>query len=123
MQVRQTRSIRTDSELDLAASVIDELTDRDDLSPAECDYLDVLGDLVEKYENEHVEMPFVSDAAMLGSLMEEKGVRQADVVRGTGISKTVLSLVLHGERNLTREHIMALAKYFEVGAAVFIGPA
>ncbi len=104
------RPIRTDSELDLAAGVIDELTDRNDLSPAESDYLDVLGDLVEKYENEHVEMPHVSDAAMLGSLMEEKGVRQADVVRRTGISKTVLSLVLHGERNLTREHIMALSK-------------
>ncbi len=78
---------------------------------------------IKKYENEHVGMPHVSDAAMLGSLMEEKGVRQADVVRGTGISKTVLSLVLHGERNLTREHIMALSKYFEVNPVVFLGPA
>jgi HTH-type transcriptional regulator / antitoxin HigA len=117
------RPIRTDAEHDVAAEVIDELTDRDDLSPAESDYLDVLGDLVEKYENEHVEMPHVSDAAMLGSLMEEKGVRQADVVRGTGISKTVLSLVLHGKRDLTREHINALSKYFKVAPAVFLGPA
>ncbi len=84
-------------DLDVAAVVIDELTDRDDLSPAESDYLDVLGDLVEKYETEHVEMPHVSDAAMLGSLIEEKGVRQADVVRDTGISKTVQSLVLSGK--------------------------
>src|SRR5271165_1399167 len=44
------RPIRTDAELDAAICVIDELTDRDDLSVAETDYLDVLGDLVEKYE-------------------------------------------------------------------------
>jgi HTH-type transcriptional regulator/antitoxin HigA len=117
------RPIRTDAELDAASTVIDELTDRDDLSSAESDYLDVLGDLVEKYEDEHVEMPHVSDSAMLRSLMDEKGVRQADVVRGTGISKTVLSLVLNGRRDLTREHIRALSKYFGVNPASFLGPA
>jgi HTH-type transcriptional regulator / antitoxin HigA len=117
------RPIRTDAELDAAICVIDELTDRDDLSVAETEYLDVLGDLVEKYEDEHVEIPYVSDAAMLRSLMEEKGVRQADVVRNTGISKTVLSLVLNGKRDLTREHIGALSKYFAVNPGAFLGPA
>jgi HTH-type transcriptional regulator/antitoxin HigA len=117
------RPIRTEADLDAAAGVIDELIDRDDLSAAESDYLDVLGDLVEKYEDEHVEMPYVSDGAMLRTLVEEKGVRQADVVRGTGISKTVLSLVLSGKRDLTREHIAALSRYFDVDPAVFLGPA
>jgi HTH-type transcriptional regulator / antitoxin HigA len=115
------RPIRTDAELDAASALIDELTDRDDLSPAEADYLDVLGDLVENYEDEHVEMPHVSDADMLRSLMDEKGVRQSDVVRGTGLSKTVLSLVLNGKRDLTREHIETLAKYFGVNPAAFLG--
>jgi HTH-type transcriptional regulator / antitoxin HigA len=114
------RPIRTDAELDAASTIIDELTERDDLSPAESDYLDVLGDLVEKYEDEHVEMPHVSDGAMLRCLMEDNGVRQADIVRGTGISKTVLSLVLSGKRNLTREHIEALSRYFRVTPAVFL---
>jgi HTH-type transcriptional regulator / antitoxin HigA len=117
------RPIRTGAELDAATAIIDELTDRDDLSCTESDYLDVLGDLVEKYEDEHVAMPHVSDAEMLRSLMDEKGIRQADVVRGTGISKTVLSLVLSGKRDLTREHIEALARYFGVNPAAFLGPA
>src|SRR5258708_3211615 len=42
------RPIRTDAELDAASRIIDELIDRDDLSLAERDYLDVLSDLVEK---------------------------------------------------------------------------
>jgi HTH-type transcriptional regulator / antitoxin HigA len=116
------RPLRTDAELDAASEMVDDLTDRNDLSPAESDYLDVLGDLVEKYEDEHVEMPHVSDGTMLRSLMEEKGVRQVDVVRGTGISKTVLSLVLNDKRVLTREHIGALSKYFGVNPSSFLGP-
>jgi HTH-type transcriptional regulator / antitoxin HigA len=116
------RPIRTEAELDAAAAIIDELTGLDDLSSTESDYLDVLGDLVEKYEDEHVEMPHVSDAEMLRSLMDEKGVSQADVVRGTEISKTVLSLVLHGKRDLTREHIEVLSRYFGVNPAAFLGP-
>jgi HTH-type transcriptional regulator / antitoxin HigA len=115
------RPIRTEAELDAASAIIDELTGRDDLSSTESDYLDVLGDLVEKYEDEHVEMPHVSDAAMLRSLMEETGVRQAAVARGTGISKSVLSLVLNGKRDPTREHIEALSTYFGVDPAAFLG--
>ncbi len=116
------RPIRSESELDAACEVVDDLTDRDDLSPAESDYLEVLGDLVEKYEDGHVEMPHVGDAEMLRSLMDEMGVKQVDVVRGTGISKTVLSLVLNGKRDLTREHIGALSKYFGVNPSSLLGP-
>ena len=115
------RPIRTDSELESACSMIDELTVRDDPSEAKADYLEVLGDLVRKYEDEHVAIPFVSDAEMLHSLMEETASRQADVLRGTGISKTVISLVLSGKRHLTREHIEALSRYFEVNPASFLG--
>lgn len=116
------RPIRSDAVLDAASEVVDDLTDRNDLSPAESDYLDVLGDLVEKYEDEHVEMPHVGDAEMLRSLMDEMGVKQVDVVRGTGISKTVLSLVLNGKRDLTREHIGALSKYFGVNPSSLVVP-
>jgi antitoxin component HigA of HigAB toxin-antitoxin module len=58
---------------------------------------------------------------MLRTLMEE--IRQADVVRGTGISKTVLSLVLNGKRDRTRKHTGALSKYFDIDKGVFKDPA
>jgi antitoxin component HigA of HigAB toxin-antitoxin module len=96
--------------------------ERLDMSPAEVDYLDVPGDLMEKYEDERVEMPQVSDAQMVRSLMEEKEVSQADVVRGMGISKTDQFLVLNGKRDLTREHFRALSKYLGVIPAAFLGP-
>jgi antitoxin component HigA of HigAB toxin-antitoxin module len=45
------------------------------------------------------------------------------LVRGSGISKTVLSLVLNGKRDLTREHIEALSKYLGINPAAFLGSA
>jgi transcriptional regulator with XRE-family HTH domain len=85
----------------------------------------MLGTPIERSDSRTVNgyMPHVSDGAMLGSLFEERGVSQADVVRGTGIGKTVLLLVRNGKRNLTREHTKALSRYFEVDPAVFFGPA
>lgn len=81
----------------------------------------MVGDYIERFEDEHVEIPQVSDAEMLRSLMDERGVKQVDVGRGTGISKTVLSLVLNGKRTLTRDHIMILSKYFGVNPSSFLG--
>ena len=75
------RPIRSDDSLDRAIAVINSLLDRDDLSPAEADYLDVLSDLVERYETEEHPMEDVSDADMLQHLIEAKGVTQAEVAR------------------------------------------
>jgi HTH-type transcriptional regulator/antitoxin HigA len=47
------RPIRNEKELDRAIAVIDALLDREQLTVAEEDYLDVLGDLVEHYEDQH----------------------------------------------------------------------
>ena len=55
------RPIRTEKELDQAIEVIDSLLDRADLTAAEEDYLDLLGDLVERYEDEADPLPEVSE--------------------------------------------------------------
>ncbi len=114
------RPIRTEKELDRAIEVIDALLDRADLTAAEEDYLDLLGDLVEQYEDEAHPLPDVSDGAMLRFLIDQKDVVQADVARATGIAESRISEVLSGKRQLTRAHIMKLAAYFHVQPAVFL---
>ena len=113
------RPLRNGTELDAAIAVIDELIDRPNLTAPEQDYLDVLSDLVEKYEAEEHPMAPVSDAAMLRHLLEAKEVPQAEVARATGIDESTLSLVLAGKRNLSRAHIGKLAHYFGVQPGVF----
>src|SRR5438552_1125367 len=97
------RPIRTERELDAAIAVINSLIDRDRLTPAEEDYLDVLGDLVERYEHKTFPHKEVSEAAMLGFLIEARDVTQTEVARATKIAESRISEVLSGKRRLTRE--------------------
>jgi HTH-type transcriptional regulator / antitoxin HigA len=114
------RPIRTEAELGRATAVINSLLDRNQLSAAEQDYLDVLGDLVERYETKHHAIGDVADADVLEHLLEARGVTQAAVARATGIAESRLSEVLRGKPQLTRAQITKLAAYFHVGPAVFL---
>jgi HTH-type transcriptional regulator/antitoxin HigA len=113
------RHLRSDRELDQAVEVIDALLDKDRLTAGEQEYLDVLSDLVERYENEAHPMEPVSDASLLRHLIEAKEVSQADVAKATGIDESTLSLVLRGKRTLSRGHIGPLARYFGLSPAAF----
>jgi HTH-type transcriptional regulator/antitoxin HigA len=113
------RPIRGEEELDRAIAMVDELIDRDDLVVEERDYLDVLSDLIERYELEAHPMEPVTDAAMLAHLIEAKRVTQAVVARETGIAESTVSEVLAGRRTLTRSHIGKLSAYFHVGPTAF----
>src|SRR5205823_3797087 len=113
------RPIRSERDLDRATEVIDSLIDRPSLSSDEKDYLNVLSDLVEAYEEERYPMAKVSDARMVRHLMEAKSVNQSEVARATGIANSTISAVLKGARHLTREHIGQLAIFFHVDPGVF----
>jgi HTH-type transcriptional regulator/antitoxin HigA len=116
------RPIRNEAELDAAFAVLDSLTCRDDLDAGEADYLDVLSDLVERYEDRVHPIPTddLSEAEMLAHLIEARGVKQVEVARATGIAESTLSEVLRGKRRMTRRQIVKLAGYFAVSPGVFM---
>ncbi|MFI5460372.1 MAG: type II toxin-antitoxin system HigA family antitoxin [Isosphaerales bacterium] len=120
--VRQVplRPIRSEAELDRAIAMIDALLDRDKRTSDEEDYLDVLSDLVEKYEDEHDPMPPVSGAELLRFLFESQETTQAKVAVEAGIAESSLSEILAGKRELNRKHIEALSRQFHVSPAVFM---
>jgi HTH-type transcriptional regulator/antitoxin HigA len=114
------RPIRTDDELAAANRVLDLLLARDELSADETDYLDVLGGLMERYEDEAHPLPPITDVDMLRYLIESRDVTQAKVAAGTGIVEPTISAILSGKRGLNRNHITALARFFQVSPAVFL---
>jgi HTH-type transcriptional regulator / antitoxin HigA len=113
------RPLRSDEELSLAIKVIDSLIIRGDLDCGELDYLDILTDIVERYEAEEHPMPPVSDADMLRHLIEARGISQSKLADDVRISMSTISEVLNGKRQLNRNHISALSKYFGVPSSVF----
>ena len=115
------RPIRSEKQLDRATSIIHSLIDRmDQLGPGEQDYLDVLADIVEKYELEHHPIEDVSDIEMLQHLIDSKDASQRQVALGSKISISTLSDILTGRRSMNRSHIEKLSKYFRVEPAVFL---
>jgi HTH-type transcriptional regulator / antitoxin HigA len=113
------RPLRTDEELDRAIEIIDSLIIRGDLEPGEQDYLDILTDIVEKYEATEHPMPPVSDAAMLRHLIDGGQLTQSKLATDVKIPMSTVSEVLNGKRRLNRKHIALLSKYFGVSPAVF----
>jgi HTH-type transcriptional regulator/antitoxin HigA len=115
------KPIATESELDAAITVIDELLCRTKpLDPMESGYLESLSREIERYEDEAYPMPPVSDAEMVRHLIEAKEVTMSQVAAATGIAVSTISSVVAGKRQLNRNHIAKLAPYFGVEPGVFL---
>lgn len=112
------RPIRSDAELTRAIAAIDRVTDIESPTIDEEDYRDVLADLIVAYEDEHE--PEGTPAEILRGMLDNRGVSQADVARGTGLSDATVSHILTGHRPPSRKAIVALAAYFKVDPAVFL---
>ena len=80
--------------------------------------METLGSLIESYESQHVPELSGDPIHTLKSLMEEHGLKQADM-KEIG-SQGVVSEVLSGKRSLNSRQIKALSERFGVSPAVFI---
>ena len=108
------------SEKDFYATqfVINKLLDQPELTPEEEEYLDVLGLLIDDYEEQQDLIPDIYGVELLKVLISENNLKQKDLVV---IFKTesIVSEILKGKRQLNKDHIEKLANYFHVSPAVF----
>jgi plasmid maintenance system antidote protein VapI len=81
----------------------------------------VLEDLVWNYEKVAHPLPTVSGEEMRRHVIESLGLIQAEVARGCEITEPTISAILLDRRRLNRDHIAAIADYFGISQAVFIG--
>ncbi len=118
--IRPYLSIHDEEDYDRAIEQLNELIDTvgtDEDHPM-YEFLDTLGTLIHAYEEKNYPMPSVSGSEVLRYLMEEHGLRQADLPE-VG-SQGVVSEILNGKRELNVRQIRELAKRFHVSPAVFI---
>lgn len=81
-------------------------------------YLQALGHFVAEFEKTVYQSGPVKGIAILQELMERHGLNQGSFLDEIG-AQPVVSRILKGERQLTRDHIENLAQRFNVSPAVF----
>jgi len=82
--------------------------------------LELLGLIIEKYEEEHHKIDAPSPIAAIKFRMEQEGLMQKDLLLAFR-DKTTISKVLNGTRNLTLENIRALHKHFKIPLESLVG--
>jgi HTH-type transcriptional regulator/antitoxin HigA len=111
--------IRDDAHLGEAREVIEPLLAKD-LDKGAQDYLDVLIDLVESYEDEHVHILDASEADVLRELMRANNLNQTQLAKAAEIPQSTISALLTGSRTLTKANMVKLGKFFNVSPAIFL---
>lgn len=115
------KSIRTESEFKKAAKMVDNLSSRlSQLGKWEKEYLNILGDLIEAYEDKQHPIEDPEPYEILARLIENKDVSQRAAAIATGIPVSTISDLISRKRAFTLDHVRCLSAYFEVNPAAFI---
>jgi HTH-type transcriptional regulator/antitoxin HigA len=101
---------------------IDELVDRgfQNLTAGQEAYLDVLSDLMNKYEDTHCPAPDASPVEILKYLIDDRNTTQRAVALGSGIHTSTMSEILSGQRQMNLEHMQKLAAFLEINITAFL---
>ncbi|MEP7341003.1 MAG: transcriptional regulator [Acidobacteriota bacterium] len=112
--------IQTKAENDYYLAVVEGLMRKgDDLSKEEAALLDLLSLLIETFERKHYQIKKSEPRAILNELMAANRLKQSDLLPVFG-SKSRVSEVVNGKRDISKEQAKKLATFFHVSADLFI---
>ena len=111
--------IRTEQENRRMTELLLKLDEREDLSPEEEQLAEMLTILIEDFEAKRYPLPPVSPREALKALMEDRGLRHADIWPVLG-NKGVASEILNGKRSISKAQAKKLAEFFRVPVELFI---
>ncbi len=110
--------IRTEAENEHYIETLYALEQKRSLTREEQELADLLTLLIEDFEEKRYKLPRASPVEALAFLMEQRGLRQKDMVSIFGTRSTV-SEVMNGKRELTKNQILGLCKFFHVSPCIF----
>ena len=112
--------IRTEEENERLIAELQDLDDRyDELTPEEHEYAELLGVLIEAFEDANYALEGSTPHSRFLSLMEEHGLRQRDLPGVFG-SRGIASEVVSGKRAISKVQAKKLAELFHVPADLFL---
>jgi HTH-type transcriptional regulator/antitoxin HigA len=114
------RVITTDEEHERLLAEVEKLMDKSEHRTVEEDAaLDLMVRLIKDYEEERHPLPDPSPHEMLVYLMEQRSLKQADLLP-IFKSRGYVSDVINAKRAISKVHAKQLAQFFNVSANLFI---
>jgi HTH-type transcriptional regulator/antitoxin HigA len=111
--------IRTEKENEAYTEVLYDLDQRSkSLTAAEKELAELLTLLIEDFEEKRYRIPRAKPVDVVRFLMEQHNLLQKDLVDVFG-TRSIVSEVLSGKRELNKEHIARLSARFHVSPEVF----
>lgn len=114
----QPEVIHSEQQNAMFIEMLERLTSIERVTAAQEKLIELLTVLVEKYESKYYPVPDAGPLDIIRHLMEQHELRQKDLVDVFG-TESIVSDVLNGKRELTKEHITRLSKRFHVSPSVF----
>jgi len=114
----QPEVIHSEQQNEKFIALLERLSALEKATPAQEKLIELLIVLVEKYESKYYPVPDAGPLDIIRHLMEQRGLRQKDLVDVFG-TESIVSDVLNGKRDLSKDHIMKLSARFHVSPAVF----
>ncbi len=114
--------IESDTEYARVESVFNNLIDKgeENLSPEESRLFGLLANLLEEYESRTLELlPNLTPREVVSVLMKENDLKQTDMTEVFG-TQSVVSEILAGKREITKQQAKALAEKFAMRVEAFI---
>lgn len=101
-----------------ACAIIDDLMSKKSLTPEEMQLLALLGRLCSDFERRAYPSD-VEPREHLAALMEERGLKQADLLPVLG-SRSAVSEILSGKRGISKAQAKKLAAFFNLPVEIFV---
>jgi len=113
--------IKTEEENERALAIVESLLEKGEgkLTPEEDALLELLADLIHDFEEKAYPIPKSEPHEMVAFLLEQRGLAAKDLWPVVG-SKSRVSEILAGKRQMTKEQAKKVAEFFHVGVELFV---
>jgi HTH-type transcriptional regulator / antitoxin HigA len=116
----QPQVIASEAENERLLEIIEELISCPKRTPEQERVLQLLVSLVEQFEDKHYQLNASTPHSLLLHLMEVRNLKQADLIGVISVSRGVISEVVNGKRQITRNQAKKLGEFFSVDPGLFI---
>ncbi len=111
--------IKTRKEFDRMVEQMEALDRKKDRSPEDDALAELLVRLIQDYDDATCPDPDLPPHKVIQFLMEQRKLRQADLVPAIG-SRAQVSAMVNGTRSVSKDQAKKLAKFFHTSAELFI---